>query len=64
MTRLLLSVLGPLQATLDGQPVTGFESNKVRAMLAFLAVEAHRPHSRDALIGLLWPAQPISPLHC
>jgi predicted ATPase/DNA-binding SARP family transcriptional activator len=58
MIRLLLSVLGPLQATLDGQPVTGFESNKVRAMLAFLAVEAHRPHSRDALIGLLWPEQP------
>ena len=26
--RLLLSLVGPFQATLDGQPATGFESNK------------------------------------
>ena len=33
MARLSLSLLGPLQATLDGEPVTGFESAKVRALL-------------------------------
>ena len=49
MSRLTLSTLGPLQVTLDGKPVTGFESNKVRALLAYLVVEAGRPHSRDAL---------------
>jgi DNA-binding SARP family transcriptional activator/predicted ATPase len=54
MARLSLSLLGPFQVTLDGQPVTGFESNKVRALLAYLAVEADRPHRREALAGLLW----------
>jgi DNA-binding SARP family transcriptional activator len=30
----------------------------VRALLAFLAVEAGRPHQRSALAGLLWPDHP------
>src|SRR5512137_1415086 len=58
MPSLSLSLLGPFQATLGGQPIAGFESSKVRALLAYLAVEADRPHSRDELIGLLWPEQP------
>jgi len=55
MPRLSLALLGPFQATLDGVPLTSFESNKVRALLAYLAVEADRPHPRDLLTGLLWP---------
>jgi DNA-binding SARP family transcriptional activator/predicted ATPase len=58
MARLSLSFLGPFQVTLDGQPVTSFKSNKVRALLAYLAVEADRPHRREALAGLLWPDWP------
>jgi predicted ATPase/DNA-binding SARP family transcriptional activator len=58
MARLSLSVLGLLQITLDGQPVSGFVYNKARALLAYLAVEADRPHHRDALVGLLWPELP------
>ena len=58
MTRLSIHLLGPFHVTLDGEPVTGFEPNKVRALLSFLALEAGRPHTRDALIGLLWPDQP------
>ncbi len=58
MARLSLSVLGSFRVSLDQQPVTGFESNKVRALLVYLMVEADRPHSRDALIGLLWPDRP------
>ncbi len=58
MSRLELSLLGPFRATLDGEPVTGFESNKVRALLAYLAVEANAPHHRGALAGLLWPGWP------
>ncbi len=58
MARLSLSLLGAFQATLDGQPVVGFESNKVRALLIYLAVEADRPHPREVLAGLLWPEWP------
>ncbi|HEX7433311.1 MAG TPA: tetratricopeptide repeat protein [Anaerolineaceae bacterium] len=58
MACLSLSFLGPFQATRDGQPMIGFESNKVRALLAYLAIEADRPHSREELACLLWPDQP------
>ena len=58
MARLSVSLLGPFQVTLDGQPVTDFKSNKVRALLAYLAVEAERPHRREVLAGLLWPDWP------
>lgn len=40
---------------LDGRPVTDFKSNKVRALLSFLAVEANRQHRRETLAGMLWP---------
>jgi DNA-binding SARP family transcriptional activator len=58
MARLTLSLLGPFRATLDGEPVIEFKSDKVRALLAYLAVEADQPHSRDKLSGLLWPEWP------
>jgi len=55
MAHLDISLLGPIQVTLDGQLITGFKSNKVRALLAYLAVEADKPHRRESLAGLLWP---------
>ncbi len=58
MARLILSFLGPFRVTLDGNPAAAFESNKVRALLAYLAVESDRPHARDSLAGLLWPDYP------
>ena len=58
MARLRLSFLGSFQAWLDDRPLAGFESNKVRALLVYLAVEADRPHAREGLAGLLWPDSP------
>jgi DNA-binding SARP family transcriptional activator/predicted ATPase len=58
MAHLSLFLLGPFQIALAEEPVTGFESDKVRALAAFLAVEADRPHRRDSLAGLLWPDWP------
>ena len=53
--RLSISLLGTLEARLDNQPLSGFEYNKVRALLAYLAVESGQPHSRESLCNLLWP---------
>jgi predicted ATPase/DNA-binding SARP family transcriptional activator len=58
MARLSLSLLGSFEVTLEGVPVSGFVSNKVRALLAYLAVESDRPHRRETLAGLLWPDWP------
>src|SRR5260221_6863693 len=63
MAHLSLALLGSLQIRLDGAPVTGFESDKVRALLAYLALEAERPHRRAALAGLLWPERPERAAH-
>src|SRR5512136_2797165 len=58
MAHLTLAMLGPLQVTLTDGSTAKFESDKTRALLAYLAVEADHPHRRDALIGLLWPNEP------
>ena len=39
LTRLDLSLLGPFAVRLDGEPVTGFASDKVRALLAYLLLQ-------------------------
>ncbi len=58
MSQLRLFLFGPFHATLDRQAAIDFEYDKVRALLAYLAMEADRPRSREALAGLLWPDQP------
>lgn len=49
------SFLGSYNVCVNGEPVTGFRSNKARALLAYLAVESDRPHLRTRLAALLWP---------
>jgi len=58
LNRLKISLLGQFQATLDGKILTGFDSDKVRALLAYLVVEDDRPHRREKLAGLFWPDYP------
>jgi len=58
VAHLSMALMGPFEVTLDGEPVTWFQSDKVRALLAYLAVEAAIPHPRHALAGLLWPDVP------
>ena len=57
MQHLCLHLLGAFLVTLNGEHVNGFRTQKARALLAYLAVEA-RPHERDHLAGLLWPEWP------
>jgi predicted ATPase/DNA-binding SARP family transcriptional activator len=58
MAHLSLGVLGSLQVLIDDTPVTTLESDKVCALLVYLAVEADRLHRRESLVGLLWPDCP------
>ena len=58
MAHLALLLFGTFRVTLDGDPVTAFKYDKVRALLAYLAMEADQPHRRERLAGLLWPEQP------
>jgi DNA-binding SARP family transcriptional activator/predicted ATPase len=57
VAELCITLFGPLQVTLDGEPAS-FESDKVRALLAYLVVESEGPHRRERLAGLLWPDWP------
>ena len=56
--RLTLHLLGPPEVYLDDGPASGFVSDKARALLTYLAVEADRAHRRETLAGLLWPDYP------
>ena len=51
---LRIKCFGTLQIKLNGKILTGFETDKARALLAYLAVESDRPHRRSQLAGLLW----------
>ena len=58
MTRLVVRLLGGFRVELDGEAVYGFETDKARALFAYLIVEADRPHRRETLASLLWPERP------
>lgn len=55
MTQLQLSLLGPFQAAIQSRPLSGFATDKVRALLLYLALEAGIPHRRESLAALLYP---------
>ncbi|HEX4962856.1 MAG TPA: BTAD domain-containing putative transcriptional regulator [Thermoanaerobaculia bacterium] len=55
MSKIRVRLLGGFEVWAGDRQVTGFESQKVRALLAYLACHRHRAFSRDHLAGLLWP---------
>jgi DNA-binding SARP family transcriptional activator/predicted ATPase len=55
---LQLALLGTFHLA-TGEGVTiNLATDKVRGLLAYLAVEANRPHRREALAALFWPDMP------
>lgn len=58
MSALHLSLLGPFALTIDNRPILHLTSPKIHALVAYLALEAARPHPREALAELLWPERP------
>ena len=58
MPHLALHLLGPFEVKLNQEPLVRFDYDKLRALLAYLALEAQAPQRRDALAGLLWPERP------
>ena len=58
MARLSIRLFGSFQVRLDAAPITNFDSDKVRALLAYLVVEGSQAHSREKLAALFWPEMP------
>ena len=57
MASLKLWTLGPFRAEFGDDPLTEFRTNKVRALLIYLAVE-QTPQARQDIMNLLWPGLP------
>jgi WD40 repeat protein/DNA-binding SARP family transcriptional activator len=54
MTTLALTCLGAFTLRIADQPVSHFPTDKVQALLVYLALEPHA-HRREALAALFWP---------
>ena len=57
MDVLRLELLGRFHAHIGKEPLENFRTNKVQALLIYLAVE-DEAHRRDSLTSLLWPGMP------
>ncbi|HBY08651.1 MAG TPA: SARP family transcriptional regulator, partial [Chloroflexi bacterium] len=55
MGQIEIHTLGGFQVSRNGEILKGFDSDKIRILLAFFAVEAPQPYRRETLAALLWP---------
>ncbi len=55
---LLVSLLGPFHLSYGAGRLLDLPARKEAALLAYLAAEHSRAHSRESLVGLLWPDAP------
>jgi DNA-binding SARP family transcriptional activator len=55
-----IALLGSMQIVRGTTPVTGFEADAARALLAYLVTNPARPIPRRVLAGMLWPEWPDS----
>jgi predicted ATPase/DNA-binding SARP family transcriptional activator len=60
LSELNLSFLGPPLISRSQTGEITFPKRKALALFAYLAVESDHPHSRESLMGLLWPELPTS----
>jgi DNA-binding SARP family transcriptional activator/energy-coupling factor transporter ATP-binding protein EcfA2 len=58
MSAFTLTLFGRFQALLKGEPLAGFRTAKVQALLVYLATEPTKPQRRETLMTLLWPRMP------
>ncbi|MFK7803985.1 MAG: BTAD domain-containing putative transcriptional regulator, partial [Anaerolineae bacterium] len=49
-----INLLGPWQVTKNGEPLTDFRGDSVRALLTYLIIENSSPQSRRFLASFLW----------
>lgn len=54
MAQLDLTLLGSFSAAVSDEQITEFRTDKMRALLAYLALNAGRPFRREILATLLW----------
>ena len=52
MTSIVIRCLGAFEVTLHSQAVTAFPTDKIRALLAYLALTEAQPHRRELLAAL------------
>ena len=54
-----IKLLGGLSISRGSHVITHFESSRVSAMLAYLALNSNRTTSREELVDILWPDEEI-----
>jgi DNA-binding SARP family transcriptional activator len=54
MVSLSISLFGKLSVRRDDKTLPGIDACKVQELLSYLLIHRDRPHSREALAGLLW----------